>query len=54
MKPLPEELRPLDLKDYVGQEHLSDQLQTLFNSPRLPSLCFSDLRAAENLLSRSF
>ena len=38
MKPLPEELRPLDLKDYVGQEHLSDQLQTLFNSPRLPSL----------------
>ena len=38
MKPLPEELRPLDLKDYVGQEHLSEQLQTLFNSPRLPSL----------------
>lgn len=38
LKPLPEELRPLDLKDYVGQEHLSEQLQTLYNSPRLPSL----------------
>lgn len=38
MKPLPEELRPLDLADYVGQEHLSEQLLTLYNSPRLPSL----------------
>jgi len=38
LKPLPEELRPLDLSEYVGQEHLSEQLQTLFHSPRLPSL----------------
>ena len=38
LKPLPEELRPLDLNAYVGQEHLSEQLQTLYNSPRLPSL----------------
>lgn len=38
LKPLPEELRPQDLEHYVGQEHLSEQLQALYNSPRLPSL----------------
>lgn len=38
LKPLPEELRPLDLNEYVGQEHLAEQLQTLYHSPRLPSL----------------
>lgn len=38
IKPLPEELRPQDLTDYVGQEHLAEQLTALYNSPRLPSL----------------
>lgn len=38
IKPLPEELRPLDMDEYVGQEHLAEHLQTLYNSPRLPSL----------------
>ncbi len=38
VKPLPEELRPQDLEHYVGQEHLAEQLQTLYNAPRLPSL----------------
>ncbi len=38
LKPLPEELRPQTLEQYVGQEHLTEQLQTLFNAPRLPSL----------------
>ncbi len=38
LKPLPEELRPKDLDNYVGQEHIKDQLETLYHSERLPSL----------------
>ncbi len=36
--PLPERLRPSDLELFVGQRHLQARLQSLLESPRLPSL----------------
>ncbi len=37
-KPLAELLRPQSFTEFVGQEHLKEKLEVLFNSPRLPSL----------------
>lgn len=37
-KPLPELLRPTSLDGFVGQTHLTERLQLLRDSPRLPSL----------------
>ncbi|MDR2892369.1 MAG: replication-associated recombination protein A [Deltaproteobacteria bacterium] len=38
LAPLPERLRPTQLDDFVGQEHLRGRLQNLLQANRLPSL----------------
>ena len=37
-QPLPERLRPDDFSLFVGQNHLREQLETIMQAPRLPSL----------------
>ncbi len=37
-KPLAEDFRPQGLEDFVGQEHLKDRIEVLYNSKRMPSL----------------
>ncbi len=37
-KPLAERLRPEDIADFVGQEHLTSRIKALSKAPRLPSI----------------
>ena len=37
-QPLPDKLRPNDIENFVGQEHIRERISILLNSPRLPSL----------------
>lgn len=40
LAPLPERLRPEDISQFVGQEHLRAKLENLLRAERLPSLLF--------------
>ena len=37
-RPLPEDFRPKVMNDFVGQEHLKERIEALFNSKRMPSI----------------
>ncbi len=39
-QPLAEKLRPQNLSEFVGQEHILDQLEHFLHGPRLPSVLF--------------
>jgi putative ATPase len=40
LPPLPERLRPQELPDFVGQEHMRAKLENLLRAERLPSILF--------------